>query len=284
MRWLLIAYVIANVVLIAHRFATGAAMHSVDFDVLRNATQLENPYLEPYFVWSPVMVYPLQVLNVIDAEGWAALHVLALVPFGWPLGALVGISYPFWQDLLVGNIVVFVAVIAYTAVRGNRAGMVAFIVLAMLVPRPVMLPVLVWLLWREPWTRRPFLAIASVHLGLVALTGLGDEWVMRLVNLPEGISHPVNLLPSRWIGYAWWPVGLALAAYCTAKGRLGLASIFASPYLYPMYLLMLVLDLRHADVHRYLRPGSARSPVHRSRGSRAPALDDVLVAGSRWRG
>ena len=38
-------------------------------------------------------------------------------------------------------------------------------------------------------------------------------------------------------------IGLPLAAWLTWKGRLGLASLAASPYWLPYYLLMLLLEL-----------------------------------------
>ena len=43
------------------------------------------------------------------------------------------------------------------------------------------------------------------------------------------------------------PIGLAIAAYFTLKGRLGWASLFASPYWLLHYGMMLLLELRPAN-------------------------------------
>lgn len=278
----LAAIVVLNFALIAARFVTDADMTAIDYDVLARASEYPNPYTEGAYVWSPVAVFPLRLLVPLGMAGWVALHALALVPLGW-LGLVVALSYPFVVDVQVGNVFTFVAVAGFLAMRGSRVAMIAFCIMAMLMPRPIMLPLLGWLLWKEPWTRVPFAAIALVHLGAVAGTGLADEWAVRLVNLPEGIAHPLNVSPSRWIGYAWVPIGLALAAFLTWKGRLGLASLAASPYLYPMYWLMVVLDLRHADVRGQLRASPARSSTHGDGGRGLPRLDDVLVRAVRGR-
>jgi len=58
------------------------------------------------------------------------------------------------------------------------------------------------------------------------------------------MSRPFNWLPSRFIGMAWVPVGVALAAWLTLRGRLGLASVVISPYLLANYWLMLLLEAR----------------------------------------
>ncbi len=52
-----------------------------------------------------------------------------------------------------------------------------------------------------------------------------------------------NFGPSAWIGLAWVPIGLALAAWLTWRGRLGFASVAASPYWFGYYLLMLFLEI-----------------------------------------
>ena len=245
--WVLLVAVAVNLILIVAWFITYADRHGVDYGVLAQASQYANPYDQPLYVWSPVAVYPLRLLVPLGLEGWVVLHALALVPLGWPLALVVGLSYPFWVDLMVGNVFVFVTVAGFTAIRGSRVGALTFAVMAVLMPRPIMLPVLVWLLWKQPWTRLPFAVIAVAHLALVAWTGLADEWVVRLINLPVGVDHPINILPSRWIGLWWWPIGLAIAAVLTWKGRLGFASLLASPYLYQHYWLALLFELRRRD-------------------------------------
>jgi len=52
------------------------------------------------------------------------------------------------------------------------------------------------------------------------------------------------------MGSLWVPIGLVLAAWLTWRGRLGFASLAASPYWLPYYLFMPFLELRRW----YLRP------------------------------
>ena len=105
-------------------------------------------------------------------------------------------------------------------------------------PRPIMLPALAWLLWRQPWTRWPFVGIAVVSLLGAFATGWLDEWIGALFRggMAETTSW-LNLSPSRFIGAWWLLIGVPLAAWLTWRGRLGLASLAVSPYLLPYYLL-----------------------------------------------
>lgn len=239
-RTAIVAFVAVNAILTIDRAITVPI--GADFDRLARATMFANPYDEPYYVWSPVAVYLLELLIPLGLHGWAVLHALALVPLGWPLVGIVAVSHPLWEELLTGHVMLFIAVAAFTGVRGNRIGALLFFAMAALMPRPIMLPVLAWLLWKQPWSRWPFVTIMAAHGGLVLWTGLADEWIARMMDLPDGMAHPGNPLPSHWIGYWWVPIGWTLAAWLTLRGRLGLASLMASPYLYPGYFLMLVLD------------------------------------------
>ena len=55
------------------------------------------------------------------------------------------------------------------------------------------------------------------------------------------MGGPADVGPARIIGAVWVPCGVALAALLTWKGRLGLASLAASPYWVPYYGVMLRL-------------------------------------------
>jgi hypothetical protein len=46
-----------------------------------------------------------------------------------------------------------------------------------------------------------------------------------------------------FLGAAWVPIGLALAAYLTIRGRLGLASLAAAPYWFGYYLVFVLLEM-----------------------------------------
>ena len=225
-----------------------------------------NPYSEygGYFGlrWSPIISYAFGLLAWLPFWAWAATHVVAALGFrDWRVSALVLLSWPFILDTIDGGIMIFVALAAWWAFRGSRIGTVAFFAFVLLVPRPMMLPLFLWLLWNRPGWRAPFLALALAHGMAVLASGWGDEWVGRLLSSGVGpVVDPVNISPSRFLGSAWVPLGLILGAWLMWKGRLGWASLAASPYVLPPYLLMLLLEIRP------LRPKGAsthRSPPDR---------------------
>lgn len=205
-----------------------------------------NPFDTPGWRWSPVAASIMGVIAPMGLTAWRLLHFVPLV-FLRPrwLVVLVLLAWPFWRDVLGGNVMTFVAITALLAVRGSRPAIVLYFALFVLIPRPIMLPPLAWLLWRERWSWPWFAAIFIVHAGLVAMSGYGPDWIARLLETGgDEMSRRLNWLPSRFIGMAWVPVGVALAAWLTVKGRLGLASVVISPYLLGNYWLMLLLEAR----------------------------------------
>ena len=211
-----------------------------------------NPYDENSYQWSPLMVPVLRLVVPLGIEVWYALHVAALLLIRpWWVAGLVAVSWPFWWDMASGNIGIFVFVAAWWAVKGSRIGIIAFLTLALLVPRPLMIPVLGWVLWKAPWTRVPFVVAAVAHLAIVVGMGLLDDWIVRLTTTAgteRGVSD--NLAATRWLPYpVWAAIFLPLAAWLTYRGRLGLASLAISPYIFPLYLLMGFLELRGRDPH-----------------------------------
>ena len=101
---------------------------------------------------------------------------------------------------------------------------------------------LVWLLWKRPEWRVPFAAALMVHVAVVVALGFGPAWLGALLHAGEGTSV-ADFGPAALIGTLWVPIGLVLAVFLTWRGRLGMASLAASPYWLPQYLLMLLLDL-----------------------------------------
>ena len=65
----------------------------------------------------------------------------------------------------------------------------------------------------------------------------------HLAGSGQDIYEGADLGPARFLGLWWWPVGLAIAAWLTLRGRLGWASVFASPYWLLHYGLMLLLEV-----------------------------------------
>jgi len=215
-----------------------AADVGVDWDVYVNGSQGDLVYR-----YSPLLVPFFDLIAPIGYLGWTALHFAVLLLLPGRLALIALIMAPFWNDIYNGNTMTFVAVAAVLAVRGNRWGTLAFLTLAVLMPRPVMLPVLGYLLWtRREWVI-PFAGIAAVHALAVVATGQWETWISTLVGTGlNDIGAGADLGPSRFLGLWWYPAGLAGALWLTVKGHIGWASIFATPYWLLPYGLMLLLE------------------------------------------
>lgn len=195
------------------------------------------------FRWSPIAAAAFVVIAPIGLTAWRLSHIAVLLFLrDWRLIALVLLSYPFWFDVETGNVNTFIAVAAVNALRGSRVGTGIFLASFVLVPRPVVFPLVIWLVWKRPGWRWPLVAGSGWHAAVAGLTGLSSGWIFALVGASSEMQGPLNLAPSGVIGAWWVPIGLVLAAWFTIRGRLGLASVAASPYWLPYYLLMLILE------------------------------------------
>lgn len=195
--------------------------------------------------YSPLLAPVFGLLAFLGNFGWRALHLVAAAVLPtWPLRIATIASWPFWYDVETGNLMVFILLAAAWALRGSRLGTGMFLLLAILVPRPLMIPVAAWLLWRRPEWRVPFVAALAAHALAVLAIGWGPEWIGTIVAAGRDASLPSNVGPSRFIGtLPWIIIGAALAAWLTWRGRLGLASMAASPYWLPYYLIMSLLEI-----------------------------------------
>jgi hypothetical protein len=107
-----------------------------------------------------------------------------------------------------------------------------------------MLPVAAWLLWKRPEWRLPFVAAFAAHAGAVFAMGWSADWLRALLAAGGDVAIPSNVGPSRFVGIIpWLCIGLPLAIWLTIKGRVGFASLAASPYWLPYYLLMPLLEI-----------------------------------------
>lgn len=197
-------------------------------------------------VWrySPVMAWGFAALAPIGFWGWAALHFAALLLIPRKLALFAVLSFPFWVDVYNGNTLTFVFVAAVLALRGSKAWSLVFLALCLLIPRPFMLPVMAWLLWKDRSLWLPFLGLFIVHAIAVLLSGWGPEWIDALIfrsnEDPRLIDN--NWSPSVFLGTWWLVIGIPLGIWLTWKGRLGLASFAVSPYMGVSYWLMLLLE------------------------------------------
>ncbi len=200
----------------------------------------------PYFYrYAPQLAWLFGVLPTVGLLAWRVAHfvALALLP-SRRLSLLLLVSYPFWFDLNTGNLMIFVLLAAAWAYRGNGIATGIYLAMCILIPRPIMLPLMAWLLWQRPAWRLPFLGIALGVVLTAIPSGYLASWIGSLTQLgPDEITNDFNLSPSRFIGLAWLVVGLPLAAWLTLRRRLGWASLAISPYLLPYYVQMLGLEL-----------------------------------------
>ena len=214
------------------------------------------------FPYSPLLAYLAGPLSWLGTVGWRALHVVAALALpSWPMRLVALAAWPFWFDVETGNLLILVVLAAAWAIRGSRVGVASYFLLTILVPRPLMLPVAAWLLWKRPEWRVPFAALLVAAFVAVLASGWGDEWLGFLTSISGQFDSPNNLGPTRLIGAAWLVVGIPLAAWLTWRGRLGFASVAISyPYLLPYYLLMLVLELSGGEaVQDSTHPGRRAS-------------------------
>ena len=207
--------------------------------------------------YSPVLAWLFAPLTIIGTAGWRLLHLAAILALPtWPMRILGLVSWPFWYDVEAGNVLTPVVLAAAWALRGNRVAIAAYLGLLLLVPRPLMVPVAAWILWKQPRWRLPFAVAFAIHAAVVVGTGWADDWAVALLAAGGDVGIPSNVGPSRFIGtLPWLVIGLPLAAWLAVRGRLGLASLAASPYWLPYYLLVLLIELR--DLHWPVR----RSPT-----------------------
>jgi hypothetical protein len=193
--------------------------------------------------WSPVAAWILGFVTLMPVWAWQVLH-LAVLPLlrPWWLAVACVVSYPLWFDIQTGNIMIFVAVAAVWSARGNGLATGLYLAVTLLVPRPLMVPLAAWLLWQRPDWRLPFVLMFIGHAVMVAVSGYGTAWLCALLTVAPEFTSDFNFGPSAIIGLAWVPIGAVLAVWLTFRGRLGLASMAASPYWLPYYFLMLVLE------------------------------------------
>lgn len=216
------------------------------WSALPEAIERGTPYMTGTalpMVWSPLMGWVMSaVVLYIGFWPWAALHLAVVGLLRDPLLIVMTIaSWGFWMDLAGANTFVFVFVAGALAFAGNRPAAYAYLGLCLLMPRPVQLPLAVWLLVTKPHTRIPFFALFVVHALIVMATGYADDWLMAVVRYG---SDPADIGPGHWTGLWWLAIGVPLGVLLTLRGRLGWAGVAVTPYLLPQYLLMPLIELR----------------------------------------
>lgn len=257
--------------------------HSIDWDVYVEAARrfgTAQLYEWPggyewcahcVFRYSPLFASLIGLIAPIGIVGWRLLHVAVLPLLGWRLAIFVALSWPFWQDVQVGSIITFTLVAGVWAARGKGTGIAAYLLLALLTPRPVLAPLAIWLLWKHAEWRLPFLGAFLLQALVVAFLGYFESWphVLWQPNMDFGAIYDYG--PARLIGGMWPFLGVVLAVLLAFRGRVGLASLAASPYWLGYYLLMAFIDARDVGPRQDLRSahggGLPTAPVNASLNS-----------------
>lgn len=226
-------------------------------------------------VWSPVMGWVMSaVVLSLGFWPWAVLHVAVVGLLRDPLLiVLTLVSWAFWMDVASANTYIFVFVSGALAVGGSRLASLAYLLLCLLMPRPVQLPLAMWLLLKQPDLRLPFVFLAAVHAATVLLSGYAADWVGAMASYA---ANPVDIGPGHWIGAWWLLLGVPMAAVLLTKGHHGWAGLALSPYLLPQYLLMPLVELGHRTAK------GERGGANRSLGGQES--DDTNARGATNRG
>lgn len=200
---------------------------------------------ESWYGWrySPLAAIPFVTLAPLGETIWRVLLLASLLALPRRLIFLALASYPLWFAIHAGSVMVLVVVAAYWALRGRWWAVGTFFVLALLIPRPLMVPIVIWILWKQPGWRIPFGVLFVVHLGLVAATGYLDDWGQVLLSTgAQEIGSVFNVAPSAIIGPAWLLLAIPLAVWAFRSRRPALAGLLIQPYWLPYYLLILLAD------------------------------------------
>lgn len=195
--------------------------------------------------YSPLFAYVIAPFTWLGIWWWRALHVAALLLLPRRLALLLLLAWPLWFDVAHANVMTFGAVFGFLALRGSTLGTVAYVLIALLVPRPVYLPLLMWIVWKRPEWRIPVLGTAGVYAGLTLATGEGLAFLTSLTRATELMALDYNWSPTAFIGPAWFLLGVPLAIWLTWRGNVGWAGLAISPHVLPYYLLVLTWEYGH---------------------------------------
>lgn len=194
------------------------------------------------YPYSPIAAPMMMSLTALGIWGSVILHLAALFLLrSAGLVALTLVTWGFWADALGGNVMVYAFVAGVLALRGHRMAKIAYVIMLVLVPRPVMVPLALWLLWKDSQLRVPAALIFLSHALAVLITGYAGAWIATM--FAYGLAPPTNLGPVAFVGVSWFVVGIPLGVWLTWRGWTGLAGLAVSPYILPIYLLSILWDV-----------------------------------------
>lgn len=193
--------------------------------------------------YSPLFAYVMVPFTWLGLTIWRVLHLAALLLLPRKLAFVALLAWPFWHDLAHANVMIFAAVTGFLALRGSRWATAAYLVIALLVPRPLYVPLLVWIAWKRPEWRLPMLAMGTVYGALTLATGEAFAFLASLTRGTELMALQYNWGPTAWVGPVWLLAGIPIGAFLTWKGRIGWAALAGSPHILPYYLMVLLWEV-----------------------------------------
>lgn len=233
-----------------------------------------NPYESGTYVYTPLLTH-LFAWTLLPLGLWVtmAAHLAVLPLLRGPLLIAVVLATPaFWMTVALGNVFWFGIVFGLLALRGSRWAMIATVLMFVLLPRPIMLPLVAWLVWKEPVARLPALAIAAAAVVLNLATGYADEWFTAALSFSADprFRDAWDWGPTHALGSWWLIVGVPLAAWLTYRGQVGWAGLAMSPYLVPPAFLVLLFELPGRD-RDWWPPKGRRPPPTSARAATSPS-------------
>ncbi len=213
--------------------------------------------------YSPLFAYVFAPFAALGPFFWLVFHLVAVAGLPWRLARVMPFLWPFWWELGTGSNMIFVLLFAHHALLGRRWAIVATLLMALLVPRPLMLPIVGLLLWDHRRAVIPFVVAAVGSVAFALVTGHLSRWLEVMAGSGSEMAVSYNIGPSALIGVWWLLIGVALAVWFTWQRRPGWAALSISPYWLPYYLLIGLLDLAPRAVRATLGRERQTAPATR---------------------
>ena len=237
-----------------------SAWDSVDLAVYVEAGRRFAAGLSPYsfalppigalFRYSPVFAAGMAPLSGLPfpfvAAGWRLVELglltLSVRGLGW-LGVAIVVNPLVVLDLSVANVGTLFLAGMIVVVRWPSARTVtAYALLVLLIPKPTLLPVLAWGLWR---VRASWLPVAGVGVAGLAMVLLVPDFGHAILTGDRifGMVQNLAFVPA-WVVALLLASSVALTVASVRRPRLlGPASVLAAPYYFSYSLVPLLLAL-----------------------------------------
>jgi len=253
-RWLALASAVLAIAAVLY-----SAWDSVDLAVYVEAGRRFAAGLSPYgfalppigalFRYSPVFAAGMAPLSGLPfawvALGWRlvelALLAISVRGLGW-LGVAIVLNPLVVLDLSVANVgTLFLAAMIMVVRWPSARTVTAYAILVLLIPKPTLLPVLAWGLWR---VRASWLPVAGVGVAGLAMVLLVPDFGHAILSGDRifGMLQNLAFLPA-WLVAILMASSVVLTVASVRPRLLGPASVLASPYYFSYSLVPLLLAL-----------------------------------------